>query len=154
MDGGAFYEFLTADPSHKPFDGVAGINHLDDSDLIKAGQKFLAWAARFLMQPSVDDNAWVPEKLEYQFATSAPMPDGTEKVYVAEEYYAGRLDWYSLDEDESITALDPVPGSEVTGLKPDAPFTTMERLRGIPPRSFQAFSSSKYSSMRQPNPES
>ncbi len=146
MDGGAFYEFLTADPSHKPFDGVAGINHLDDSDLIKAGQKFLAWAARFLMQPSVDDNAWVPEKLEYQFATSAPMPDGTEKVYVAEEYYAGRLDWYSLDEDESITALDPVPGSEVTGLKPDAPFTTMPvpvSFSGMPNTRWWAFEEKK-----------
>ena len=67
----------------------------------------------------------MPEKLEYQFATSAPMPDGTEKVYVAEEYYAGRLDWYSLDEDQGIAALGPVPDSDQTGLKPDSPFTTI-----------------------------
>ena len=70
-----------------------------------------------------------PKKVEAQsrvkFATSAPMPDGTEKVYVAEEYYSGRLDWYSLDEDAGIAGLGAVPGSEVTGLQPDAPFTTI-----------------------------
>ena len=47
MDGGAFYEYLVANPSHKPFDGVAGINPLDNPDLIKAGEKFLAWAETF-----------------------------------------------------------------------------------------------------------
>jgi hypothetical protein len=146
MDGGAFYEFLSSDPSHKPFDGVAGINPLDQGDLITAAQKFLAWAARFLTQPSLDDNAWVPEKLEYQFATSAPMPDGTEKVYVAEEYYAGRLDWYSLDEDESIAALDPVPNSNETGFKPDTPFTTIPvpvSFSGMPNTRWWAFEEKK-----------
>jgi hypothetical protein len=146
MDGGAFYEFLSSDPSHKPFDGVAAINPLDHGDLIKAGQKFLAWAARFLTQPLVDDNAWVPEKLEYQFAASAPMPGGTEKVYVAEEYYAGRLDWYSLDEDEGIAALGPVPNSNETGLKPDTPFTTIPvpvSFSGMPNTRWWAFEEKK-----------
>jgi len=127
MDGGALYEYLT-DPAHlgrHASDGITLSEPGDGALLDDRGTKFLAWAARFLTQPSGSDNAWVPNVLEYQFATSAPMPDGSEKVYVADEYYAGRLDWYSLDEDASQTALDPVPGSETTGLKPDAPFTTI-----------------------------
>ena len=46
-----------------------------------------------------NDDAWVPDHLDYQFAASAPLPDGTEKVYVADDYASGRLDWYSLDLD-------------------------------------------------------
>jgi hypothetical protein len=125
MDGGAFYEYLLADPSHGPDDGIGGIAPGDPARLADRATKFLAWAARFLQQPTGGDNAWVPEKLEYQFATSAPMPGGGEKVYVAEEYYAGRLDWYSLDVDADVAALDAVPGSDVTGLPPDTPFTTI-----------------------------
>ena len=146
MDGGAFYEFISSDPSHKPFDGVVGIDPGDQGALILAAQKFLAWATRFLTQPTVDDNSWVPQKLEYQFAASAPMPEGTEKVYVAEEYYAGRLDWYSLDEDQGISALDPVAGSEATGLKPDAPFTTIPvpvSFSGMPNTRWWAFEEKK-----------
>jgi hypothetical protein len=125
MDGGALYNYLTADPAHKASDGIALANPGDDGELTGRALKFLAWASRFLAQPDGSDNAWVPERLEYQFATSAPMPGGGEKVYVADEYYSGHLDWYSLDEDVSINALAAVPGSDVTGLPPDAPFTTI-----------------------------
>jgi hypothetical protein len=125
MDGGAFYEYLVADASHNPWDGVVGIDNGDHLGLQDRATRFLGWAQRWIAQPQGADNAWIPERLEYQFATSAPMPDGTEKVYVADEYYSGRLDWYSLDEDAGVRALDPVPGSEVTGLPPDAPFTTI-----------------------------
>jgi len=125
MDGGALYEYLIANTGHHSYDGIGSISGGDHGALQDREKKFLAWAGRFLTQPSGDDNAWVPEKLEYQFATSAPAPGGSEKVYVAEQYYSGRLDWYSLDEDAGIKALDPVPGSDVTGLKPDGPFTTI-----------------------------
>ena len=125
MDGGAFYEYLVADAAHNPWDAVVGIDNGDHAGLTDRATRFLNWVRRWLAEPQAADNAWVPERLEYQFATSAPMPDGTEKVYVAEEYYSGRLDWYSLDEDAGVRALDAVPGSEITGLPPDAPFTTI-----------------------------
>jgi len=124
MDGGAFYEYLVADVSHNPWDGVVGVDPLHYPLLQNRATRFLNWAKRWVAQPD-SDSAWVPERLEYQFATSAPMPGGTEKVYVADEYYSGRLDWYSLDEDAGIRSLDPVPGSDITGLPPDAPFTTI-----------------------------
>ena len=117
MDGGALLEYLLADPSHHAYDGVAGIANTDHNALDDRAQRFLAWAARFLAQPtSAADDAWVPDHLGYQFAASAPLPDGTEKVYVADDYSSGRLDWYSLDLDQSIATLGNVPGSASTGL--------------------------------------
>ena len=126
MDGGALLEYLLADPLHHAYDGVAGIASGDQAALDQRAQKFIAWANRFLTVPaSSADDAWVPDHLDYQFAASAPMPDGTEKVYVAGDYASGRLDWYSLDVDAGSQTLGSVPGSETTGLPPDKPFTTI-----------------------------
>jgi hypothetical protein len=108
-----------------------------------ARKRFLAWAARFLTQPSSPaDDAWVAAHLDYQFAASAPLPDGSEKIYVAEDYSSGQLDWYSLDLDTSITTLRNVPGSNVTGLAPDRPFTTIPipvSFSGMPSTRWWAF---------------
>jgi hypothetical protein len=126
MDGGALLEYLLADPGHHAYDGVAGIAFGDKGALDNRAQRFIAWAGRFLTVPaSSTDDAWVPDHLDYQFAASAPLPDGTEKVYVANDYSSGQLDWYSLDLDASIKTLGSVPGSETTGLPPDKPFTTI-----------------------------
>ena len=98
-----------------------------------------------MQPPPSGDDAWIPEWLEYQFAASAPVPGG-EKVYVADEYYQGRLDWYSLDVDAGITELDPVPGSDVTGLPPNAPRTmipTPVSFAGMPNTRWWSFEDSK-----------
>ena len=96
-------------------------------ELDNRAQRFVAWTARFLTVPaSSTDDAWVPDHLDYQFSASAPLPDATEKVYVASDHSSGQLDWYSLDLDASIETLGNVPGSaETTGLPPDKPFTTI-----------------------------
>jgi hypothetical protein len=126
MDGGALLEYLLADASHRAYDGVLNIDPGDHPALDDRARRFLAWAARFLTQPaSPAEDAWVPGDLDYQFAVSAPMPDGTEKVYVASDYASNRLDWYSLDLDQGIASLGQIAGSEVTELPPDAPFTTI-----------------------------
>jgi hypothetical protein len=126
MDGGALYEYLLADSSHHAYDGVAGIAGAHHLPLDDRAQRFMTWAGRFLTQPSsTTDDAWVPDHLDYQFAASAPRSDGSEAVYVAEDYASGRLDWYSLDLDKGITTLGTVTGSETTGLPPDKPFTTI-----------------------------
>jgi hypothetical protein len=143
MDGGDLLEYLLADPTHHAYDGVVGINPGDHAALDTRSQSFLAWAARFLNQPSAaTDDAWVPDHLDYQFAASAPLPDGSEKVYVADDYSSGRLDWYSLDLDESITTLGALAGSEITGLPADAPFTTIPipvSFSGMPNTRWWAF---------------
>jgi hypothetical protein len=126
MDGGALYEYLVANPSHHAYDGIPTIAPGDHAPLDFRAGKFLAWAARFLTQPPASGNdAWLPERLEYQFSASAPLAGGAEKVYVADGFSSGRLDWYSLDVDAGIAALPSVPGSSNTGLNPDAPFTTI-----------------------------
>jgi hypothetical protein len=143
MDGGALYEYLLADSSHHAYDGVAGIAGVDQLPLDDRAQRFLAWAGRFLTQPSsTTDDAWVPDHLDYQFAASAPRTDGSETVYIAEDYASGRLDWYSLDLDKSITTLGSVPGSETAGLPPDKPFTTIPvpvSFSGMPNTRWWAF---------------
>jgi hypothetical protein len=143
MDGGALLEYLLADSSHHAYDGVTGIAPGDLLPLDKRAGRFLAWAARFLTQPaSSADDAWVPGHLDYQFAASAPLPGGAEKVYVAGDYSSVKLDWYSLDVDDGITALGNLPGSEVTGLAPDQPFTTIPipvSFSGMPNTRWWAF---------------
>jgi hypothetical protein len=143
MDGGALLEYLLADPSHHAYDGVAGIANTDHHPLDDRAQRFLAWAARFLTQPtSSTDDAWVSDQLDYQFAASAPLPNGSEKVYVAKDYSSGRLDWYSLDLDQSVATLGNVPGSATTGLPADAPFTTIPipvSFSGMPNTRWWAF---------------
>ena len=126
MDGGALLEYLLANPGHHSYDGVSGIGSGDTGALDNRAQRFITWAARFLAVPaSSTDDAWVPDHLDYQFAASAPLPDGTEKVYVADDYSSDRLDWYSLDIDPSVKSLGSVSGSDATELPPDAPFTTI-----------------------------
>lgn len=148
MDGGALLDYLTSDASHHACDGVVGIAPAHVGPVNGRAEKFLAWAARFLYQPAVPeppattDSAWIPERLEYQFAVSAPLAEGTEKVYLADEYYSGRLDWYSLDIDASGTALGAVPGASITGLPADAPFTTIPvpvSFSGMPNTRWWAF---------------
>jgi hypothetical protein len=117
MDGGALYLYLTADPSHHAYDGIA-VAAADQPAIDNCAVRFLAWFDRqFYQPPPAGDDAWVPPNLEYQFSASAPVPAG-EKVYVADDYYQGRLDWYSLDVDGTNTALGAVPGSNATNLPP------------------------------------
>lgn len=131
MDGAALYAYLLADPAHHAYDGIpviAAQQPLIDDKVAR----FKAWFNRqFLQPPPSGDDAWVPPQLEYQFAVSAPMPaaPGTEKVYVADAYYQGRLDWYSLDIDGSANAALPaVAGSENTGL----PASSIQTVIPIP----------------------
>jgi hypothetical protein len=117
MDGGALYLYLKADPAHHAYDGIA-IAAADQAAIDDCAARFLAWFDRqFYQPPPTGDDAWVPTNLEYQFAASAPITGG-EKVYIADEYYQGRLDWYSLDVDGSQASLGAVPGSDVTSLPP------------------------------------
>jgi hypothetical protein len=59
MDGGTLLEYLLADPAHHSYDGVAGIAASDHAALDDRARRFLAWAERFLTQPSSSkDDAW------------------------------------------------------------------------------------------------
>jgi hypothetical protein len=125
MDGGALYTYLTSGANRHAYDNVAGVQQPDQGPLDDRATRFLAWFNRlFLQPPQNSDDAWLPERLEYQFAASAPIANG-EKVYVADEFAQARLDWYSVDLSAGAAPLDPVPGSEVTGLPPATPRTVI-----------------------------
>jgi len=148
MDGGSLYAHLISGPGAHAYDGVAGLAAADRGAIDDCATRFLAWFDRLLLQPPASgDDAWVPSKLEYQFATSAPAavsPAGgqSERVYVAEEYYQGRLDWYSLDRDAAAPPLGDAPGADDTGLPPDVPRTTIPvpvSFAGMPNTRWWAF---------------
>ncbi|HEU5322327.1 MAG TPA: hypothetical protein VFX28_16095, partial [Methylomirabilota bacterium] len=68
-------------------------------------RRFVAWFERLVLQPrTAGEDAWVPDRLEYRFACSAPEEAG-EKVLAAEEYHHGHLDWYNLDVDRAAAPL-------------------------------------------------
>jgi hypothetical protein len=113
MDGAGLYQYLMADPSHHAYDGITTIA-AEQSLIDQKAARFIAWFNRqFFQPPQSGDDAWLPSHLEYQFAASAPEQTG-EKVYTADAYYQGRLDWYSLDVDVSMAALPAVAGAVVT----------------------------------------
>jgi hypothetical protein len=142
MDGGALYEHLIAAAGNHAYDGVAGIGPADHAAIDDCATRFLAWVARLLLAPAAGgDDAWIPAKLEYQFAASAPGPDG-ERVYVAEEYYQGALDWYSLDRDAAGKPLGAVPGADGNGQQRDTPRTMIPvpvSFAGMPSTRWWAF---------------
>lgn len=115
MDGGLLYEHLSAAAGNHAYDGIATIPGSAHHDIELAEQAFLAWFDRLIMAPDGADDSWTPPHLEYRFAVSAPEPGG-DKVYTAEEYYQGRLDWYSLDVGtaEIDPPADPTPTTDPT----------------------------------------
>jgi hypothetical protein len=95
MDGGALYTYLTGAAGRHAWDGIPGVLVIHQQPLDDVTKAWLAWfEATFAQPPSSGEDAWLPDRLEYQFACSAPQGKG-EKVLVAEEYYQGHLDWYN-----------------------------------------------------------
>jgi hypothetical protein len=119
MDGGGLYTYLTQPGGHHAYDGITIVPG-DEGPLDDRATRFVAWAERLIsVPPAASDDAWVPERLEYQFSVSATGADGAEVVYVADEYSQGYLDWYSLDVDSKAEPLGDVP---------DAPSSANEKI--------------------------
>jgi len=97
LDGAELYLYFKGDASHRATDGITLSDPNQKGDIDTLGQEFVKWFEKlFYLPPAPDKDAWLPDRLEYQFAVSAPEGDG-EKVLSAEEYYHGRLDWYNFD---------------------------------------------------------
>jgi hypothetical protein len=145
MDGAALYAHLKANPANHASDGIP-MSAADRLAIDDRAARFLTWFDRqFLQPPASGDDSWEPSMLEYQFSASAPVPGG-EKVYSADAYYQGRLDWYSLDVDASRSALGATPGANVTGLPPDGPRTmipTPVSFAGMPNTRWWSFEDRK-----------
>ncbi len=115
MDGGALYLYLKEDTAHRAYDilvPAAPLTAGQKAALDALGEKFVAWFEKLFSQPNnPENNAWLPERLEYQFACSAPVK-GSEKVLEAEEYYHGHLDWYNLSIRPESSGLGEVQDAE------------------------------------------
>mgnify|MGYP000194577226 CR=1 FL=1 len=66
-------------------------------------EAFVTWYADIYAEPKPDEDAWNPDRLEYDAAMSAGAGDA-ETVFAASEYTGGRMDWYdfSADGDRSL----------------------------------------------------
>ncbi len=120
FDGYALYADITAtDPGETQTRYANWLDSVENNDLssaVRAQLKDLAtpfteWFKRNYNQPErSEDSAWLPARLEYQFAVASA--DGADqKTLVADQYFEGHLDWYSVDLDSSRSlSLTPEPG--------------------------------------------
>src|SRR5215216_4327014 len=109
MNGAALYFHLKKDSNNHAYDRLTVVLTAAQQALIdEIAKKFVVWFEKLFYQPiKENEDAWLPSKLEYQFACSAPKKDA-EKVLTAEEYYHGHLDWYNLNVNKSIETLGDV----------------------------------------------
>jgi len=96
LDGGALYKKLRGGQSLTDF--LPGPNPQADT----VGGQWADWFDRQYNQP-VDEtkDAWRPERMEYRFQAHLNGKNGAPMQLGAEEYYEGRLDWYSFEVTES-----------------------------------------------------
>ncbi len=87
----------------------SAVTEADRPRLLGVLGRWLAWYRDRFGMASTDPAAWVPERMEYEFAVSAAMSDG-EVVLAAPEYLDGRLDWHSFI-GHSGTSLGAAPNS-------------------------------------------
>ena len=95
MDGYKFYEEIKNDINEVATDITN--NPIKVTELIELGKIFIEWYKKQFSQPDEErSDAWVSNKLEYQFDCSATT-DSETKILDAEEYYHGHLDWYAFN---------------------------------------------------------
>jgi hypothetical protein len=136
VDGGTLRDYLIADPLNKASNFSANTVYVTQID--SAGEDFINWFNRVYNQPdTANDSAWIPERLEYQFACSAPESSGNPSILSAEEYYNGNLDWYSFDLESDTSGMDAdlLDNSPQTGDITNKEFTVIPsevRFAGMP----------------------
>lgn len=121
MDGIALLEHV-AQPTNHVYDRIGVTDPNDQARLIELAEKLKTWFYELILQPSMEGNdAWLPNRLEYQFGVSAPDMNTTgdaphAMVMRAEEYYQGNLDWYALERRPQETQLGE---SQLTPISPE-----------------------------------
>lgn len=141
MDGAKLYAHLLASPANHAGDGIAALAGMNAA-VDPVATRFVRWFQRLFYQPD-GPGAWLPERLEYQFAASAPH-GATEKVLVAEEYFHGHLDWYNFDVDPERTTLgDPDPAAVAPKPHTLAMLPTSATFNGMPHSRWWRFEDSR-----------
>jgi hypothetical protein len=139
MDGFKLYRHLK--DGGLASDGIAALVGLENQ-ANSLGDKLVAWFERLFYQPT-QPSAWLPDRLEYQFAVATPQHQG-EKVFVAEEYFQGHLDWYNFDIDQSRNVLgEPAQIPEAPKPTTLTMLPTQVTFNGMPNTRWWAFEDSR-----------
>jgi hypothetical protein len=102
IDGGKIYNAV----KDNLFLSIPGIDPADATAIGDLLNLYTSWFSRLYSLPADDsDNAWHPQTLDYQFSVGAPYQNGEQEVLEANEYYSGRLDWYSFNENLASNGL-------------------------------------------------
>lgn len=147
LDGYQLYVYLKADANHHAYDQLSlSLEASEQDELDQLAQRFIAWFEKLYYQPLTEGNpSWQANRLEHQFACSAPQ--GTnEKVLVADEYYHGHLDWYNLDIHPQLEELGEVPGLTDTDLEQSTTLSfipSVVTFEGMPRTRWWEFEESK-----------
>lgn len=129
MDGYSFYEHLNANVTNTASNAVIDSEN-DDLNLL--GDKFSSWFERLILQPKSEaEDAWLPERMEYQFKVSAPE-ESSEKVLTANEYFHGHLDWYNLDINPNQNPLSATPSNNPPARITQSFFPAPLQMGGMP----------------------
>jgi hypothetical protein len=149
MDGAGLYFHLKENPANLASDGVAGLTPSQKTAADNAGPLFVEWFEKLYLMPDKEKgDAWLPERLEYQFACGVPDGEGGERVLTAEEYYQDRIDWFSFDWDKSQQTLGDAPGA-ASDLPLEKKYVTQSfipaavRFNGMPDTRWWAFEDGK-----------
>ncbi len=134
MDGVKFYLHLIEGGDVS--EGIPSLVGLE-ADAAKIAKTFMAWFEKLFYQPK-DGSAWLPDRLEYQFAMSSPQEEN-EKVFVAEEYFHGHLDWYNFDIDRSRNVLGEPAAAEQPETTRLTMLPTQATFNGMPNTRWWAF---------------
>lgn len=102
LDGGALYAALKGGQTISSFLTTA------DATADEVGNKWLNWFDQQYNQPDNEEvDGWLPSRMEYQFSNSVQAKEEVNVKIGAEEYYEGRLDWYTFSYHEDNA--DPGP---------------------------------------------
>lgn len=129
MNGQNFYNALTAASSAASL-VTTPITEADATKVNEAGVEFIAWMEALYIEPQDGQNAWISNRLEYQFGNSARTAANSKTALVAKEYHSGRLDWYSYDLEETLSSSHPLRNN--TSIPDEATSTETTPLTLIP----------------------
>jgi hypothetical protein len=139
IDGVKLYEALRG--GQPAAAGIAALVGLE-TEANALGDRFVAWFEKLFYQPT-QTSAWLPDRLEYQFALSAPRAQG-EQVFVAEEYFHGHLDWYNFDQDPTRQTLgEPAPNPAPPTAQTLTMLPTQATFNGMPNTRWWTFEDSR-----------
>ncbi len=93
-DGNLLYAAARAALAGQPVSPPLPIPPGDQQAVLQVLQEFVGFRERLYSEP-VHDAAWVPERLEYQFAVGSQSSSG-DIALAAPEFPGGHLDWYSF----------------------------------------------------------